>query len=100
MMYPDLTFTTNCRESTRALTPGITGKKIRFFPNAVKDNLFVNADSPIQNIQLTDTQQRIVFDQNFNEDTAKINISNYPTGVYIIRVITNKNQVTEKIITK
>ncbi|WP_155860269.1 hypothetical protein [Chryseobacterium sp. UNC8MFCol] len=48
MMYPDITFTTNCRESTRALTPGITGKKIRFFPNAVKDILFVNADSPIQ----------------------------------------------------
>ncbi len=99
-MYPDTTFTTNCGAALRS-TPSKTNiNQIHFFPNPVKDILQINADIPIKNVKLMDAQQRIIFDQNFNKTMIKIDLSNYPSAVYIMKIITKKNQMVEKIIKK
>ncbi|MGN7864958.1 T9SS type A sorting domain-containing protein [Chryseobacterium sp. 22458] len=100
-MYPDITFTTNCGNSfLKSDTAKINTKQIKIFPNPVKDILQVSSDTPVKNIQLIDSQERIILNRDFNQDLVKIDLSGYPTGVYFIKITTGKKQVTEKIIKK
>ncbi|MGN7705938.1 T9SS type A sorting domain-containing protein [Chryseobacterium sp. 22543] len=100
-MYPDVTFTTNCSNSfLKSDNPSFKTKQIKVFPNPVKDILQISADTPIKNIKLIDFQERILLDRNFNQANVSIDLSGYPTAVYIIKITTDKTQVTKKIIKK
>ncbi|AZA80430.1 hypothetical protein C1637_23155 [Chryseobacterium lactis] len=97
-MYPDITFTTNCDATLRAKTSKIRAKQIQVFPNPAKDILQVSADTPIKNIKLIDMQQRVIFDENFNRNMIKIDVSGHPSGAYLMKITTEKDQNIEKII--
>lgn len=100
-MYPDIIFTTDCGNSfLKSDTAKINTKQIRVFPNPVKDILQVSSDTPIKNIQLIDSQGRIILNRDVNRNIVKIDLSGYHTAVYFIKVTTDKKQVTEKIIKK
>jgi len=100
-IYPDITFTTNCSNSfLKSDNANFKTKQIKVFPNPVKDILQVSSDTPIKNIKLIDYQERIIFDRNFNQTIVNIDLSSYPTAVYVIKITTDKTQVTKKIIKK
>jgi hypothetical protein len=99
-MYPDITFTTSCGSFLHSNSSEINTKRIRVFPNPVKDVLQISSQTPIKNIKLIDLHERILFDQNFNQDLIKIDLSDYPSAVYLMKITTGKNQITEKIIKK
>jgi hypothetical protein len=44
------------------------------------------ADVTIGFVKIVDMQGKIVIEENIEDNTAKINISNLPKGVYILRV--------------
>ncbi|MGE8526388.1 T9SS type A sorting domain-containing protein [Chryseobacterium rhizosphaerae] len=97
-MYPDITFTANCGSFLQNRNVKANIKSFQVFPNPVKDILQVNSDSVIKNIKIVDTQSRIIFNQDFNQELIKIDLSSYPNSVYIMKITTDKGQVTEKII--
>lgn len=100
-MYPDITFTTNCSNSfLKSDNANFKTKQIKIFPNPVKDILQVSSDAPIKNIKLIDSQERIIFDRNFSQAIVNIDLSGYPTAVYIIKITTNTANATKKIIKK
>jgi hypothetical protein len=97
-MYPDITFTANCGSFLQNRNVKANIKSFKVFPNPVKDILQINSDSVIKNIKIVDTQSRIIFNQDFNQELIKIDLSSYPNSVYIMKITTDKGQVTEKII--
>ncbi|MGG5208584.1 T9SS type A sorting domain-containing protein [Chryseobacterium sp. MIQD13] len=97
--YSNITFTSSCGGvlSTDNL-PAKTDTNTTIFPNPVKDFVQVKSSDTIKNVKLFDGQGRIIFDQNFNQNLVKINLSSYPNGVYTMKITAGKEEVTKKII--
>lgn len=98
--YPDINFTTNCGATLSTANPKINVAHMKVFPNPVKDILQINSEYPVKNIKLIDSQQRIIFNQNFNQKAVKIDLSSYPSALYFMKITTEKIETTEKIIKK
>ncbi|MBI5219944.1 MAG: T9SS type A sorting domain-containing protein [Bacteroidia bacterium] len=72
--------------------------KIVVFPNPVKDRLFiVSSDNLHSLLEINDVQGIVHFSKNFI-NTATLDISGLAKGIYWLRIINNKDTVTEKII--
>ena len=73
-------------------------KNITLFPKYVKDNLHINTTNNLQIekvefFSLTGKKiKSVIFDYN------QINISHFSSGLYFIKIITNKGTITQKII--
>ena len=78
--------------------------KVNVYPNPAKDELNINlkANSAIENIQLIDLQGKIVYNETVNTvDYAKtISTSEFGSGVYFLKVISNHEVVNHKVIVK
>jgi hypothetical protein len=97
--FPDINFTTNCSSSVlNTDTSKLVKKEINIFPNPVKDFVIVKSPDNIKNIKVFDGQGKLIVNQDFNQNDLRIDLSNYPTGLYIIKIRTDKNEVSEKII--
>ena len=73
--------------------------RIRLFPNPVKDELIIDSGQRlIENVEIVDLLGRIVISLKSLE--ASINVSNLHTGIYFVKIKTNRGVVTEKFIKK
>lgn len=97
-MYPDITFTTNCGGSLKTANPKIRKNELKIAPNPVKDFVTVSSEEGIRNVTIFDAQGRIIFNENFNNEMAKINLSAHPTGTYTMKIKTDKTETSKKII--
>ena len=68
---------------------------INVFPNPTSEYINIESVNNIDEIRIFDIQSRVVFFENINSKTKKINISNFSTGVYITEIVSN-NIVTRK----
>lgn len=73
---------------------------IQVYPNPANDVINVKANTVINLVQLYDVQGRILTTKLNHENTAVLNLSNYPSGVYFIQVSTENGVKTEKVIKK
>jgi hypothetical protein len=72
--------------------------KIIIFPNPVKDKLFLVSLNNLNGfIEINDIQGRVHFNQKYI-NTATIDVSGLAKGIYIVRIINNKETHIEKII--
>ena len=71
---------------------------ISIYPNPVKNELFIsnNEQLIINNVKITDLTGRTV--QQFNDSTHKINVSNLPQGVYLVKIGTDKGVVMKRVV--
>ena len=67
------------------------------YPNPAKDILHIKA-SDIRNITIVSTTGDIVFCQDMKGNEFNIDIRHLNSGVYIVRVSTDKEMITEKIV--
>jgi uncharacterized repeat protein (TIGR01451 family) len=72
--------------------------KVAVYPNPAKDKVSVKADSNIQSVQLYDLQGRILQTSIEGKKETTLDLSAQQTGVYFIRVTTEKGSATQKII--
>src|SRR5690606_21896744 len=65
-----------------------------YYPNPVTDNLFLSSqDDEITAIAMYDIQGREVLSENISGNDAVINMINFPTGIYFLKVnISGKSQ--------
>lgn len=96
--YPDIAFTTNCGSFLSARIPKTNINEIKIFPNPVKDFAQIQAEEPIRNVKILDPQGKIIFNQDFDRSLVRINLSNYPNAVYLVKIKTEKTEITKKII--
>lgn len=77
----------------------LTKKGISIYPNPVSGMLhfdFMNFD--VQRISISDMSGKVIMERNVINHQEKIDVSNYPNGVYLITLETGKESFTTKII--
>jgi hypothetical protein len=84
-----------------ATTTGINeikGQQITVFPNPTTDLLYIESQDVITHLKLIDLKGKVVYETSINADKATLQLSNYSQGIYILNVLTTKENITKKII--
>jgi hypothetical protein len=70
---------------------------VKVFPNPVGEFVKIEADERIQRIELVDVNGSIL-DAQFDISLQTVNTKSLPSGVYFLRMFSNKNQYTQQIV--
>ena len=66
------------------------------YPNPVKDNLTIAAEN-MTRVTITNTLGQLMFDEEVANDNKVINVAQYETGVYVVRIATETGVAVERI---
>lgn len=78
-------------------------KEIKVYPNPTNESIFINLNkiSACTQIELINVKGNTVYSNNFlNTDNIKINVSNYDSGMYIVRIKIENVVYNKKIFIK
>ncbi|GHT74187.1 hypothetical protein AGMMS50262_06640 [Bacteroidia bacterium] len=75
-----------------------TDAVVRLSPNPVSNRLFVESQSLILQIQVTDLKGRVVYVQPANAFSAVISTSSWDKGVYLVKIVGQDNLSVHKVI--
>ncbi len=78
---------------TNVKTPG-QKLKINLFPNPSNGIIYISGDINPMQVKVSDTYGRLLMETS----SDMVNLSNYPAGVYLFQIATNKGTVTRKVI--
>ncbi len=70
----------------------------RLYPNPATTVLNVNAASTIENVRILNTIGQVVLEQNINNTSSQIDISNLAAGAYLIQLKDSQKTITKKFI--
>lgn len=73
---------------------------IRVFPNPASDLVTIKAASAIQSVQLFDIQGRLLEVKMAQAADAKLNLSERTSGIYFVKVLTEKGAAVQKVVKK
>ena len=74
---------------------------VSLYPNPSNDLINISFDKDqLQKIELYDTTGKLLFKKDLNTNTYALNITNYPSGVYFVRVFNQNNVFVNKQIIK
>lgn len=77
------------------------GNAITIYPNPATSIVSVKADTlTLKSLQLYDVQGRLLINRIIENESSTIDISSYATGIYYLKVITDKGATTQKIVKK
>lgn len=68
------------------------------YPNPVKNKLHIKAKQPLDNIQLFNLQGKRIRLKTLDKPQAILDFSNLPQGIYFLKISTNQQSLTQKII--
>lgn len=74
--------------------------KINYYPNPVVDYVYINDANKIKNVEVYNTVGQRLINENINAEKASVDMRKLPAGVYIIKVNSDKESQTIKIIKK
>ncbi len=78
----------------------INKTKISYYPNPVIDNLRINSDSKITTVEIYNASGQTMTSVNINSEKGSIDMKQLPAGVYMLKVNSDKQSQTIKIIKK
>lgn len=85
--------------STLAVTDAAKDKVVSIYPNPTKGDVNIDSESKIKSVEIYDAQGRIIQKQmGINSQKTKISIHNNTSGVYIFKIITEKETFLKKVI--
>ena len=70
---------------------------LSLYPNPVIDELKINTDSKINSVQVIDITGKMVY-SSFVVNNNSINVSALPSGVYLVKIDTDKGTKTERVV--
>ena len=79
---------------------GIPGKplSIQIYPNPVTDILHIETLNPLQNVEIFSVNGKIIYQSNPNSTCTEVNLNSIKPGIYLIRVLTKGQLLTEKMV--
>jgi uncharacterized repeat protein (TIGR02543 family) len=81
------------------MTSGISkvqAADVKIYPNPAKTELFINSDLPVKKVEIyTLTGSLLLIEDNFNE---KISVSALSSGIYMLKVYTDKGVAVSKVV--
>jgi len=69
---------------------------VEVYPNPAKDNITVAADN-ISSVMIYNSIGQKVFAQDYDTEKVVINTSNFESGIYMVRIVANGNEITKKV---
>jgi hypothetical protein len=76
----------------------VVSQQITVYPNPAKDEIFIKSESRIKKVEIYSlTGSLLLFENNFNE---KISMRNFASGVYLVKIYTDKDLVIRKVVKK
>ena len=97
-IYPRLNTTGYIQGSSRIENIDNEEKSVDVFPNPANSEVNINCGYKMKTLQVFDEQGKRLFEKEVNAYNYQINLENYPTGTYLIKVQTNSGQTTKKVI--
>lgn len=78
----------------------LTNNQLIIYPNPTKDDIYIiSTNERINSYSILNTNgQRVMNKENIKANKEKINLSNIPKGMYIIKIITDNNVYSRKVI--
>ena len=73
---------------------GVNGMMI--YPNPTKDNLTIKAED-MKRITIVNTMGQVIYDQEVMSDSKDINMSQFESGVYMVRITTENGVATQRV---
>lgn len=73
---------------------------ITVYPNPAHAVVNITSDSTLKSIEFFDVQGRLLYAKIQNENTISLDISSHSTGIYFIKVISEKGSKVEKLVIK
>ena len=74
---------------------------ISFYPNPVTNTLIINAASmKVAKIELYNSSGTLVFSKNFDGNQMQIDMSSFPSGIYIMRINDGGKLILKKVVKK
>ncbi|MDH6250933.1 hypothetical protein M2347_000660 [Chryseobacterium sp. H1D6B] len=74
--------------------------KISYYPNPVIDYLYINNTNKIKNVEVYNTAGQRIINENVNAEKGVINLTKAPAGVYILKVNSEVDTQSIKVIKK
>ncbi|MEW6772683.1 MAG: S8/S53 family peptidase [Bacteroidota bacterium] len=69
------------------------------YPNPAKDWIYIVANDKLhKSIEVTDVSGKMIYNNSFNSDVFAIYTNNWQSGVYFIKIVSDKSTITQKII--
>jgi hypothetical protein len=75
----------------------IASKEILVSPNPAKDYVNIGMIEKIKELRLINSQGQVVYHQDVNNIKTRIDVSQLPTGIYIVQAITANGQAVSKM---
>jgi Leucine-rich repeat (LRR) protein len=75
-----------------------TDQSVVMFPNPAKNHISIHCDSIIKTVELFDIQGRMLQTAIVNSDAMMLDISDKSSGIYFVRITTEKGMKTEKLV--
>ncbi|TVQ19368.1 MAG: T9SS C-terminal target domain-containing protein, partial [Bacteroidetes bacterium] len=70
---------------------------LKIYPNPVRGNLYIEADSEIKSVQLVDMLGQVVYSSVVNNLMYEMNISGLNNGIYLVQIMTQNGLITHRI---
>lgn len=96
--FPIETNDANTQFGTLGVEEHTIDKSIKMYPNPTKDKITISAESTLQSIQLYDIQGRLLQTVLENNTSIVLDITHRSSGVYFLKVTTDKGVKVEKVI--
>lgn len=99
--YTNCVINTNCNAvlaNDENVSRAANDDAVRIYPIPVKREMVIEAFSTIHSIELYDAQGRIIQKQINNSKNVKMNIESNPSGVYYLKINTEKGSWIKKIL--
>jgi choice-of-anchor B domain-containing protein len=93
------TFTSTCIGFATGLqASSIANEGLLIYPNPAKNNVTIEYNGSFFNYSLYDNLGRLILSNKNNQNKVKINVNEFPKGLYIIEVEIGKDKLRKKLI--
>ena len=66
------------------------------YPNPANEKVTIKAQN-INSISITNVMGQKVYETSVNADNVVVDVNDYPTGIYMIQVVTDEYEVTKRV---
>ena len=89
-----VTFLTDNQAATAQILPNIL---VDVYPNPTLETITISTSTNNSEFMVSDVNGKVLSNERFSK-TSQFNFSEYPSGVYFVKVISGKNVVSKKIV--
>jgi hypothetical protein len=82
------------KQGTPTAISDIENNHLLVYPNPVKNELFINSQEEIKKIEILDIAGRMMI----STSSTTVNVSHLPKGIYFVKISTQNQTITKKII--